>query len=78
MFNTGKLGKQLFQLLAVAFALLLHLVSNTIMFNTGKLGKQTELAHHDLHDSNKKPHSDYVGRWQCHFGKAGTAKTGLW
>jgi hypothetical protein len=51
----------LFQLLAAAFVLLLHLVSNTIMFDTGKLGKQMELAHHDLHDSNKKTQSDYVG-----------------
>jgi hypothetical protein len=25
------------------------------MFVLGKLSKQTELAHHDLHDSNKKP-----------------------
>jgi hypothetical protein len=29
----------------------LDLVSNNIMFVPGKLGKQTELAHHDLHDS---------------------------
>jgi hypothetical protein len=47
------------------------------MFVPGKLSKQTELAHHDLHDSNKTTQSDYVGQWQCHFGEVATEKTGL-
>jgi hypothetical protein len=55
----------------------LDLVSNNIMFVLGKFGKQTELAYHDLHVSNKETQSDYMGQWQCHFGKVATAKTGL-
>jgi hypothetical protein len=46
------------------------------MFILGKLGKQTELALHDLHDSNKEIQPDYVGQWQWHFGEVATAKTG--
>jgi hypothetical protein len=59
----------LFQLLAAVFALLLHLVSNTIMFDTGKLGKHTELAHHDLHDSNKKPNRTMWGSGSAISGR---------
>jgi hypothetical protein len=55
----------------------LDLVSNIIMFVPGKLGKQTELAHHDLHESNKKTQSGYMGQWRCHLGEVGMAKTGL-
>jgi hypothetical protein len=55
----------------------LDLVSDNIMSDTGKLGRQTELAHHDLHDSNNKNQSDYVGGWWCHFREVAAAKTGL-
>jgi hypothetical protein len=51
----------LFKLFMAAFALLLHLVTNNILFDMSKLGKQTELDHHDLHDSSKETQSDYVG-----------------
>jgi hypothetical protein len=64
----------LFQPFTVAFALLLHLVSDNIVFVLGKLSKQMELAHHDLHDSNKETQSEYVGRWQQHFGEVAMAK----
>jgi hypothetical protein len=63
------------QLFTAVFVLLLHLVTNSILFVTSKLGKQTELDHHDLHDSNKETESDYVGGWQQHCGKVATAKT---
>jgi hypothetical protein len=40
------------------------------MFVPGKLGKQTELTHHDLHDSNKKPsQAVVVPFWGGSYGK---------
>jgi hypothetical protein len=54
----------LFKLFMVAFVLLLHLVTNNILFDMSKLSKQTELDHHDLHDSNKETQLDYIGGWR--------------
>jgi hypothetical protein len=67
----------LFQLFMAVFALLFHLGMNCTLFVPGKLGKPTELAHHDLHNTNKETQLDYVGWWQQHVREVAMTKTGL-